>query len=119
MKTITIDQLFHLLHDGNEGKFFSVTFTKKSDNTERTMLCRTGVSKYTKGILPPGERLQQDYKNSVLTVWDMIAYNKNLKEGQDKQKAAMNAYRRINIPTITQCSLLDKTELPPNINTGD
>tara|TARA_R100000789_G_C2991995_1_gene146368 strand:+ start:609 stop:926 length:318 start_codon:yes stop_codon:yes gene_type:complete len=31
------------------GKFFSVTFIKRTDGSKRKMLCRTGVKKYTNG----------------------------------------------------------------------
>ena len=31
------------------GTFFSVTFIKRTDNSKRTMLCRTGVRKYANG----------------------------------------------------------------------
>lgn len=49
------------------GKIASVTFIKRSDGSERKMLCRTGVHKGVKGV---GAAYDADSKN-LLTVFDM------------------------------------------------
>jgi len=49
----------------SSGKFMTVSFTKRGDNTLRVMNCRTGVSKGVKGV-----RLAR--KNTgLMTVYDM------------------------------------------------
>ena len=56
------------------GTFFSVTFIKRTDNSKRTMLCRTGVRKYAngeglkyspkeKGLIPVYSILDKDYRS--------------------------------------------------------
>lgn len=49
----------------SRGKFFTVLFTKRSDNTTRKMNCRTGVRKDLKGEGKPK-------KLDLITVYDMV-----------------------------------------------
>ncbi len=56
-----------------KGKFFGVRFTKRSDGTLRTMLCRTGVHQFVKGAAGKGLQYKPKEKNLV-TVWDKHAY---------------------------------------------
>ena len=50
---------------GSNGKFMTVTFTKRGNNAIRTMNCRTGVSKGVKGT-------RRARKNAgLMTVYDM------------------------------------------------
>lgn len=48
------------------GRFFSVTFIKRSDGSERTMLCRTGVHKHLTG----GGAAYDAADHDLLTVWE-------------------------------------------------
>jgi hypothetical protein len=49
------------------GKIFSVVFVKRTDGTERKMICRTGVRK---GVTGRGSTYDPESKN-LLTVFDM------------------------------------------------
>jgi hypothetical protein len=49
------------------GKIFSVIFTKRTDGTERRMVCRVGVSKSLVGRGPSYDAESKD----LLTVYDM------------------------------------------------
>jgi hypothetical protein len=59
-----VSQLKKLI--GN-GKIASVTFIKRSDGSERRMVCRTGVKK---GVSGKGAAYDAESKN-LLTVYDM------------------------------------------------
>ena len=48
-ETITNVQARHILENHKSGKFFTVTFIKRSTGNERTMNCRRGVRKGTRG----------------------------------------------------------------------
>ena len=50
-----------------KGTFFSVTFLKRSDNSVRTMTCRTGVRKYSTGEGLKYNALEQ----GLLPVWEI------------------------------------------------
>lgn len=53
------------------GKFFKVTFIKRSGaHEERTMLCRGGVSRYLKG----GEPAYDPHSKKLVWVYDMQAH---------------------------------------------
>ena len=58
------------------GKFCTVTFVKRSDNSMRTMNCRTGVKKYLKGVAGQGPAYKAA-DHDLIPVYD-------LKEGQYK-----------------------------------
>jgi hypothetical protein len=68
-----------------KGKFFAIDFARKNDKKVdgvivehagdiRHMVCRRGVAKYVKGVLPAGQRKAEDARNEVLTVWDVGVY---------------------------------------------
>src|SRR4051812_21755402 len=121
MRTITVDQIFDELRFGTGGKFFSVTFHRRTAlrhgvnlGDARTMLCRTGVQMGTKGVIPQEERDEEDFRCAVLTVCDVTAYRKYRRRGWEQNRAAERSFRRIDLTTITECSVLDeKTDLPP------
>jgi hypothetical protein len=75
MNTRTLD-IIKAISKG--GKIFKVSFIKK-DNTERTMVCRFGVTKHLCGGVNPCAHME-----NIITVFNM-------------QK---NRYRNINIETI-------------------
>ena len=54
---------------GNNGKFFTVRFVKRSTGLERVMNCRLGVQKHLKG----GEKAYDDREHKLVTVYDMVA----------------------------------------------
>jgi hypothetical protein len=62
--TMELSRLRQLIANG---KIASVTFVKRSDGTERKMLCRTGVRK---GLTGRGPNYDPESKN-LLTVFDM------------------------------------------------
>jgi hypothetical protein len=77
--TITTDQAKQLIKD-TKGKFFTVTFIKKTDGTTRVMNARLGVKAYLKG----GELPYNPDEKGLIPVYDM-------------QK---RAYRTISVGTI-------------------
>jgi len=48
------------------GQFFKVVFIKRTDGTERQMICRKGVQKYLKG----GQRAYDPDEKNLIFVWD-------------------------------------------------
>jgi len=48
-KSVNVNEAVELIKN-SKGKFISVDFIKRSDNSLRTMNCRVGVSKGVKGI---------------------------------------------------------------------
>jgi hypothetical protein len=82
--------LAQFLEQANDGKLFTVTFVKKTDNSLRTMTCRRGVSKGVKGVAV--DRAGEDARNNVLTVFDM----QKIEEGKDEK----GAFRRINLEAL-------------------
>lgn len=76
------------LIEATKGKFFRVVFTKRTTGEIRTMLCRTGVAKFTNG-----KGLKFDPGNKDLAiVWDLQAWNPDKDTG----------YRSINLRTVTE-----------------
>ena len=68
LKIISIPEAVDIIK--KKGKnFFSVAFTKRSDNHLRIMNCRTGVSKGVKGT---GKKKKD---NSLITVYDVNKKN--------------------------------------------
>lgn len=99
-----------------KGRFFSVDFARKRDKkvngriveaagSIRRMLCRTGVAKYVKGVLPEGQRDREDERCEVLTVWDMGVYQALRKEGKAQEEAGEQAYRHINLADVKAISI--------------
>lgn len=58
-----------LLKAGENGKFFTVKFTKRSTGEVRVMNCRLNVTKHLKG----GEKAYDDTVHRLLTVYDIKA----------------------------------------------
>ena len=63
-----------------KGKFFSVTFTKRTTGEKREMTCRLKVTKHLKG----GKRKYNPFQKGLITVFDM----------------AKESYRNINVNTV-------------------
>jgi len=57
--TVTRDNIVKLIR-GTGGKFFSVTFIKRSNGSKRLMICRAGVKKY----LTPNEGKERNFNPS-------------------------------------------------------
>lgn len=59
------------------GKFFGVTFTKRSDGQERRMVCRLGVRPKNPKLTEEqaAKRREQNLDNGLVTVWDTVARN--------------------------------------------
>ena len=76
-QTISPQYAAQMIQDAG-GKFFTVTFVKRTDNSIRTMNCRRGVKKGVKGI---GQKTKT---TGLVTVYDV------------KNKS----YRRINLSGI-------------------
>jgi hypothetical protein len=86
-RTASEIKAINALIDATDGKWFTVTFIKRTDGTLRTMTCRTGVKKYVNGV-----GLAYDPKSlNLRSVW---VANEG-KEGAD-------AYRSINLETVTE-----------------
>lgn len=76
-ETATVNFLNTLISAAN-GQFFRVVFIK-ADGSERTMTCRTGVTKHLKG----GENTSKDYSH-LKTVFEM----------------SKDGYKNINLTTV-------------------
>jgi hypothetical protein len=118
-RKLRVDQIFHLLRQN--GKFFSVTFNRRTNSStakagdEVKILCRTGVNKYSSGALPAGYRDEEDSRTGTLTVWSMTHYMKYRASGLDIVAAGKKSYRRIDVCSITMCSVVHTGNLPPII----
>lgn len=64
MKRAALDEF---VKDKN-GRIFSIKFLKRSDGTERTMVCRTGVKKFLK----EGEPAYDPKDHNLIWVYDMV-----------------------------------------------
>lgn len=112
-------EIFNLLHRSR--KFFSITFerrTTRRDETARagelrTMLCRSGVHKYKRGIISDAQRLTEDFNACILTVFDIGTFLRNRQQGMAIAMAGHRSWRRIDLTKIQQCSILEENELPP------
>jgi len=80
----------------DESKMFSVKFIKRTDGTIRDMLCRKGVSL---GVSGEGQKYDPAEKN-LCVVLDVLQYNQKLQELNDKDEAAKQSFRQINLETI-------------------
>jgi len=56
--------------DGSNGRFMSVKFVKRTDNSMRSMNCRRGVKK---GIKGGGASTKDRRRRGLYTVYDMVA----------------------------------------------
>lgn len=99
----TISEIRDMLHSSN--KFFSVEFIKRTNNQKRIMLCRTGMKKYKKNSINDN-RESRDVKHDLITVWSVDSFNRNLAKGMDKEQAGFNAWRSIDLRSISKCSLM-------------
>lgn len=79
------------------GKFFKVTFTKRTTGELRTMICRTGVAKFANG---KGRKYDPADKDLV-TVWDLQAW--------DPEKGD-TGYRSINLRTVCEVKFRGMTQ---------
>lgn len=123
MRKITTDELFGVLRNESEGKFYSVTFERRTTRRNgsqaagdiRTMLCRTAgtMDSYKLGVISTEERDAEDLRCGVLTVWSLDAYNTLRRGGMEAKEAKWRAWRRIDLMGIRECSLIDDDELPP------
>lgn len=52
---------------GQNGKIFTVRFTKRSDGSDRLMNCRLGVKKHLRG----GSKAFDDAEHKLVTVYDL------------------------------------------------
>jgi hypothetical protein len=124
-KRITVDELFHLLHDATP-HFFSVTFDRRTNRRdgsavqgeERKMLCRCGIHKYKLGVIPDAIRDAEDFRTATITVWSMDSYMAQKRRGVDDDTAAWNSWRRIDLVTVKDCSIWHGDDLPPDILAG-
>ena len=82
------------------------------------MLCRTNMHKYKKGIIQDAQRDDEDLINGVLTVWSVNDYNNYVNKGMNPTDAGYKAWRRIDLTSITECSIVPKKMLPPDIRKG-
>lgn len=64
---LSTEKFVEWVNNQSEGKIFRVTFRKRSDNTVRTMTCRTRVRSHLAG----GEKAFADADHKLLTVFDM------------------------------------------------
>ncbi len=125
MRKLTVDELFDLLRYDTDGRFYSVTFERRGTRRDgsqrpgdlRTMLCKTAatMTRYKRGVISNEHRDEEDLRCAVLTVWDVQAFMRNIKRGMSKWSAGYNAWRRIDLAGLKECSLVELGELPPTI----
>ena len=121
---MTVDEIFNILRLNNQ--FFQVSFNRRTDSKHsnakagdvRTMLCRTNMHKYKKGIIEDAERDNEDFVNGILTVWSVSDYHNLVKKGMNPIQAGYNAWRRIDLTSLIECSIVPKKLLPPDIRNG-
>jgi hypothetical protein len=89
VKTITSTEAGELVKNYKGGQFFTVTFTKRSDGSERVMNCRKGVKKDVNG---EGHRYNVESKGLVCV--------------RDVQK---QAHRMIPLESIKRIKMAGKT----------
>lgn len=109
--------------NSKKGKFFSVTFKRKTNKYEvingqktctahkgdlRTMLCRRSVTRFTNTNLgfsgKPKNTVREDDQNDVLTVFDIGVYNAYRNGGLRPITAGRRSYRRINLREVVSIS---------------
>lgn len=106
------------------GQFFAIDFARKHDKIVdgvvvakagdiRHMVCRRGVGKFTKGVLPVGKRAYENWKNKVLTVWDVQVYQQLIKSGKPQEEAGKLSYRTINLAGVKSISIAPIIEVEP------
>ena len=83
-----------------DGLIFRATFIKKGTGETRVMLCRRGVKKGVKGVLPPGQRKEEDARCGVFTVYDMMV--------KDPKTEQRGAFRRINLEGLISIAIKKK-----------
>jgi hypothetical protein len=123
MRKITTDELFDALRHDTEGRFFSVTFQRRTSRKDRsqhagemrTMLCKAAgaMKSYKLGIISDAARDAEDLRCGVLTVWSMDAYMGYRRRGYSHQNAAPRSWRRIDLMGVLEASTIDREELPP------
>lgn len=64
---VLVERFNRLQKVGENGKFFTVKFIKRSNGDERVMNCRLGVTKHLKG----GAKAYDDSVHRLLTVFDV------------------------------------------------
>jgi hypothetical protein len=89
MTTITKQQAAKMIADYDENNFFSVKFIKRTNNEVRTMVCRKGVKKFTKG----GTLSFSPKEKNLVCVWDT--------QVEDQTKA----YRMIALENILEVKI--------------
>jgi len=67
MVAITNKEAVELLQNRKSGRFFTVTFVKRSNGEVRKMNCRKGVVKYLRG----GELRYNPSNKNLITVYDI------------------------------------------------
>jgi len=120
---MTVATVVRKLIEGKKGKFFKVTFKRKTNKYAtvdgvrtlvakkgdlRTMLCRRGVGSFTNASLgfagKAKDTVSEDSRNDVMTVFDVELYNQYRKDGLRPVSAGRRAYRRINLADVTDIS---------------
>lgn len=90
---MTWDELMKKVDDG---RFFSVTFRKRTTGEVRKMVCRIGVKRYLAG----GESAYDFRRKNLLPVWDVNEEKRLMREGLDKFSAGRKSYRCIPVENI-------------------
>jgi len=78
------------------GRPFYVKFTKKSDGSEREMICQIGNSDFVTGKGPAYDAREK----GLLTVFDLEAFINAFRGGKEWEEAGKAAYRSIPIDNI-------------------
>ena len=135
MRKLRVDELFNVLRY-SKGEFFTVQFERRTNSENwrlragdiRTMLCRTGVTDFKRGIVSDAERDAEDFRHGILTVFDAGWFISQLRDiaarlkcrineiPQDvRYEVGCNSWRRIDLCGLRDCSLIGDEALPPKI----
>lgn len=117
----TVDEIFNILRMHNQ--FFYVEFKRRTNSKDgsakagdiRKMLCKTNMNKFKKGAISVAQRDEEDFKNGVLTVWSVNDYHKYVESGMSPIEAGFNSWRRVDLISLINCSVIPKKEIPPAI----
>lgn len=90
MVEITKKEAVNLLQNRKSGRFFTVTFVKRSNGEVRVMNCRKGVTKHLRG----GELRYDPAQKNLITVYDIPkrAYRSVNLEAVKEIRADKNIY---------------------------
>lgn len=110
MPRVKIEDVMNVVAEATKSKRpFVVRFRKKTDDTIRVMTCLSGPPedlRFVKGVLPKGQREEEDQANKVVTVFAVDVFHELLAKGARRVQAGQQSWRRIPINRVLRAELL-------------